>query len=426
MLFLERSLKSTSLKATQPAPAFTAATDATVIVAFNAGNLFQVATAIKKDHPSAPIIIALDNDQPGIEKGTAAAEAIGAPFVVPEFKDLSSKPTDFNDLACLEGIDTVRTQLAKIKVHTLGDAILTLKDFASRPFEPRENFLNPWLKNKSLIMIYAMRGIGKTHFAFAAVAAVAAGESFGPWQCEKSVPCCYVDAEMAEQDLQERILGAGYHAKDFKSPLYIYSDVFAFQLGLSTVNLFDENWRKSFEEFLKTKQIKLVSIDNVSSAAPGADENAKAEWDSINQWLLRLRKMGISVILVHHAGWNDEHSRGTSAREDNLDVVIRLRQPKGYVATDGARFVTNFTKCRTYAEDKSLLSDYEFKLEQGISGYCEWSHCKATVSKKLAVKQMLKQGFEPKAICEEIGVTKGYVSKCKTELEKLESGDILG
>ncbi len=161
----------------------------------------------------------------------------------------------------------------------------------------------------------------------------------------------------------------------------------------------------------------MIVIDNVASAAPGVDENAKAEWDEINQWLLRLRKKGLTVILIHHAGWTDEHSRGTSAREDNLDVVIRLRQPADYNPADGARFIVNFTKCRVHTEDKSLLDDYEFKLEMTISGYYEWSHSRVSVSKKNTIQNMLRDGLEPSEICKEVGVAKSYVSKIKKQME---------
>jgi len=68
------------------------------------------------------IVIAADNDQytdnnPGVTKAKEAAEAVNAKIVHPEFSDTSTKPTDFNDLFQLEGIETVKSQLEKITVH---------------------------------------------------------------------------------------------------------------------------------------------------------------------------------------------------------------------------------------------------------------------------------------------------------------------
>ena len=79
-------------------------TGALVYVAFNAGNLELVTRHAMRRHPSAPCIIAADNDawtegNPGLTKARAAALATGAKLLVPDFSgmDTSTKPTDWND-----------------------------------------------------------------------------------------------------------------------------------------------------------------------------------------------------------------------------------------------------------------------------------------------------------------------------------------
>ncbi|MDX9788030.1 MAG: phage/plasmid primase, P4 family [Desulfobacterales bacterium] len=94
-------------------------TGRSVFVAFNAGNLEPVALKIRKQYPSAEILIAADNDQwkpeignVGVKKAKVAASVINARVAIPEFKDVSSEPTDFNDLLTLEGADEVIRQLS--------------------------------------------------------------------------------------------------------------------------------------------------------------------------------------------------------------------------------------------------------------------------------------------------------------------------
>lgn len=52
---------------------------------------------------------------------------------------------------------------------------VTLHDFLAMRFPPRELLLAPWLPTKGLAMIYAARGVGKTHVALAVAYAVATG-----------------------------------------------------------------------------------------------------------------------------------------------------------------------------------------------------------------------------------------------------------
>ncbi|NBC47102.1 MAG: topoisomerase [Gammaproteobacteria bacterium] len=80
-------------------------TRAPVYAAFNANNLLPVARFVRQQHPRAEIVIAGDNDQwtegnPGATKARRAAVEIGAKLLLPDFSgfDLSSHPTDFNDL----------------------------------------------------------------------------------------------------------------------------------------------------------------------------------------------------------------------------------------------------------------------------------------------------------------------------------------
>jgi putative DNA primase/helicase len=85
-----------------------------VAVAFNAGNLEAVATALRSKYPALKIIIAADDDHltegnPGTTKAKAAAQAVGGLVAVPTFPaDRGDKATDFNDLHQLAGAGAVK------------------------------------------------------------------------------------------------------------------------------------------------------------------------------------------------------------------------------------------------------------------------------------------------------------------------------
>lgn len=85
------------------------------VVAFDAGNLYAVTETIRKKYPEKEIIICADNDaygekNVGLLKAQNTAKHFNAKVVYPTFKDISTKPTDFNDLFILEGEESVRNQ----------------------------------------------------------------------------------------------------------------------------------------------------------------------------------------------------------------------------------------------------------------------------------------------------------------------------
>lgn len=92
------------------------ATGFAVVCAMHAGNLKSVANSLREKFPGREIIIAADNDQftagnPGLTKATEAARVIGAKLAAPQFQDVSTKPTDFNDLHRLTGLPEVAQQI---------------------------------------------------------------------------------------------------------------------------------------------------------------------------------------------------------------------------------------------------------------------------------------------------------------------------
>jgi putative DNA primase/helicase len=97
------------------------ATGLLTICSMNCGNLLAVAKALREKCPQLEIVICADNDaftivngQPknsGLDAATETAKAIHAKLAVPHFKDTSTKPTDFNDLAALAGLAEVKRQI---------------------------------------------------------------------------------------------------------------------------------------------------------------------------------------------------------------------------------------------------------------------------------------------------------------------------
>lgn len=113
--------------------------------------------------------------------------------------------------------------------------------------------------------------------------------------------------------------------------------------------------------------------DTLSSLFRGMAENKADDWELVLPWLLDMRRRGITVLLVAHAGRNGDHMRGTSRREDDAFWIISVRElsdrPPG---ERGARFETEFTKCRN-ADIPPMPRRWSFNTEADgtVSCNCE-------------------------------------------------------
>ncbi|AJK45388.1 hypothetical protein BGL_1c08550 [Burkholderia plantarii] len=101
-----------------------AATSYPAAVAFDAGNLSAVATALRGLYPKARIVVCADDDyktqnNPGVTKARAAAEAVEGMVLVPDFgPNRPAAGTDFNDLAAHLGPDAVTASVRDALAQT--------------------------------------------------------------------------------------------------------------------------------------------------------------------------------------------------------------------------------------------------------------------------------------------------------------------
>jgi len=110
------------------------ATGYPVAVAFTAGNLEDVATALRAKFPALSLILCADDDvatdgNPGKTKATEAAKAVGGVVALPDFGNPHETPrtneaTDFNDMAALygqAGLQAVQRAITSAAASLMGE-----------------------------------------------------------------------------------------------------------------------------------------------------------------------------------------------------------------------------------------------------------------------------------------------------------------
>lgn len=388
------------------------------LVAFDAGNLEAVAKVARETYPERELVLLADNDRlgrdgsarpdeqnAGLVAARKAAEAVGGkPAVCPAHE---GRATDFNDLHQARGLDAVRMVIEKAREEACASPLpekrkkyrcLNIAELITREYPPRDMILAPVLAVQSLSMIFAMRGVGKTFFALSCAYAVASGGGvFGRWFAPGPARVLYIDGEMPAVTLQERLKSIAMSAdSDITDPDMLRILTPDEQDG-PMPNLGTKEGQEAVEPFLEG--VALVVVDNIATLARTGKANDEDSWMPVQEWLLALRRRGISVLLVHHAGKNGSQ-RGTGAKEDILDTVIELKRPSDYRAEQGARFEVHFTKARgLYGED---TEPFEAMLSIDEHGQCSWTTRKVADLVEMRVLELLEAGFSEREIVEEL------------------------
>jgi putative DNA primase/helicase len=403
------------------------ATGHAVAVAFDAGNLKDVALALRAKYPELQIIVCADDDyrtagNPGIVKATQAASAVGGLVAIPDFgADRPDSATDFNDLASHRGVGAVERAIANAKAPDmaipqpesqnaiatdLGLRVLTLDEFLAETIPPREEILAPWLLTQSLSMLHSWRGVGKTFMGLNIAYAVATGGEFLSWKAPKPRKALYIDGEMAAAALQERFKGIVLADERDFDPEYLRIVTPDLQPG-PMPDLATDEGQTAIEEIVGDAE--LIIVDNISTLVRRAGrENDAESWNDVGTWALRMRQRGRSVLFLHHSGKGGTQ-RGSSKKEDTLDAVVCLKHPADYSPEQGARFEVHFEKARNGGGQE--LKPFEATLGTDSAGKPIWTFKSVEESTFHRVVSLAVEGLSQKDIAEELEINKSNVSR---------------
>ncbi len=272
--------------------------------------------------------------------------------------------------------------------------------------------LEPMLPEKGLAMAYASRGVGKTFLACGISCAVATGSDFLKWLAPKPRRVLHCDGEMPASELRERfkqaIAGLGRHPEPGMLRI-LSADLIEAGIG----NFADPKTQEELNAALDG--VELLVLDNLSSLTSVIRDNDAESWNPLQEWLLSLRRRGVSVLIVHHAGKGGEQ-RGTSRREDVLDTSISLKRPSDYVATEGARFEVHLEKARGVHGERAKPFEAKFELRDDAA---VWTTREIEDVDIARVKALLddESKMTVREIADETGLSKSNVGRIKKKIE---------
>lgn len=390
---------------------------------------------------NAPVIVWPDNDEPGVGYARAAAAKLEAVGCSVRFLDVPAlglaKSGDAVDwLAAHPNSTSAEIEALPVSAmllsglppadntapHALADAGFIALDFRAllaANFKPQQCLLTPWLTTQSLTMLYAWRGVGKTHAALNIAYAVASGGAWLHWKANQPRKVLYLDGEMPGAALQQRV--EAIRSASALEPQAGFLRVLTpdMQPHGVTPNLATAEGRQAVTNLIEP-DTALIIVDNLSALVRGGGRENEAEsWECIADWALPLRAQGHAICFIHHSGKNGAQ-RGTSKREDILDAVLCLRRPSGYVESDGARFEIHFEKARGLMGDD--VRPVEAALSTDAEGRSVWASRPVEDAEVSRAADLKREGASQAEISEEMKKSRHQVNRL---LKRAEAGGLI-
>ena len=257
-------------------------------------------------------------------------------------------------------------------------------------------------------MIHGWRGVGKTHVSLGVGYAVACGSQFLHWKADKPRCVLLVDGEMPAPALQERLAAIVVSSGVKQEPGFFSIITPDLQTG-AMPDIATYDGQEVISEAVERAKAELIVVDNLSCLVRGEGrENDSESWVRVQEWALLQRQAGRSVLFIHHSGKNGKQ-RGTSKREDLLDVVISLRRPPDYDPATGACFEVHYEKARHLSG--SDVDPVEVQLTVDSNGQSTWSLRSVSDTTFDRVISLANEGLSQSEIATDLELSRSTVSR---------------
>jgi len=173
-----------------------------------------------------------------------------------------------------------------------------LADFLSLDMPERGFVLGPLLPEQGLLMVYAIRGLGKTWVALNMAYAIATAGVFLKWTSPKPLRVIYLDGEMPASVLQDRVAQiAAADDREIDPSLANNMKIVAQEMqDPSMPDLASTDGQAIYDQL--AAEADVIFVDNISTLCRAGAENKADDWTTVSEWALRMRRLGKSLVFV--------------------------------------------------------------------------------------------------------------------------------
>lgn len=184
--------------------------------------------------------------------------------------------------------------------------------------ETAKPLLTGLIMSDSVTYLVGQFGTYKTFTLVAWALSVASGKAWCGHTVPEAAPVLYVAAE-GRTGLRKRFQAAAAHlaVKD-ASKLHLYTEA----LQLADIDTIEDLIAEA-----KRVGAKLLILDTLHKVSAGLDTMGDGGAGVVAAALDRIkRETGATIVVAHHTGYAGEHARGSSALEDDADMVWLIKK----------------------------------------------------------------------------------------------------
>jgi len=285
--------------------------------------------------------------------------------------------------------------------------VLDFNDIKDSDCPPIEYVIEPCLPTQGIGFIYAAAGVGKTLFTLNLAYAIASGGDFLKYSCPAPRKVLYVDGEMPFNELKSRVMLIAKQQGDLDTPSNFKVITPDKNLGLIIPPIDTEEGQQRYIDLVVRLDIDVVIFDNLSMLT-SIDENKSSEWKIVQDFLLHLRSIGKTVIIIHHASKDKRGYRGTSRMLDCAHFAISLQATDDDLPDDEMvkikKFKVEYQKSRGFG-GKDAMS-FEIILQEN-----KWSYRSIELTRIEQIKSCIAANMTQREIGIELGISQSTAGR---------------
>lgn len=191
-------------------------------------------------------------------------------------------------------------------------------DFWKREHNAEDWLIEPVVPRGRQVALWATHKTGKSLITLELAAATATGRPCFGNPARRPVDVIYLDMEMTEDDLHERLDSLDYGSDTDLTHLHYY-------LLPALPPLDSEPGAAVLIDLVHLHHAQLVVLDTMARVVSGEENSADTYRAFYRHTGARLKALNVSLLRLDHAGKNPEQGqRGSSAKGDDVDLVWQL------------------------------------------------------------------------------------------------------